>query len=102
MHNKILTLAFKNNLINIKERILYNPKKKTYNKKKTNQKQKTNQNPTCRFVPLRRINLHLELFIGNPTRAAAPPPGAVSTVFILILLRVIQAPGEAAAAQRTW
>lgn len=44
----------------------------------------------------------MELFIGNPTRATAPPSGAVSTVFILILLRVVQAPGEAAAAQRTW
>lgn len=44
----------------------------------------------------------MELFIGNPTRAAAPSPGAMSTVFILILLGVVQAPGEAAAAQRTW
>lgn len=96
MHNKIITLAFINNSINIKERILYNPKKKTHNEKKPN------QNPPCRFVPLRRKNLHLKLFIGNTTRAAAPPPGAVPAVFILILLGVVQAPGEAAAAQRTW
>lgn len=100
MHNKIITLAFINNLINKKEKILYNPQKKTHDKK--NQKNNNNQNPTLSFVPLRRINLHLELFIGNPTRAAAPPSGAVPTVFILILLGVIQAPGEAAAAQRTW
>lgn len=95
-HHKTITLVFINNLINIKERMLYNQKKKTHNEKKPN------QNPPRRFVPLRKINLHLELFIGNPTRATAPPPGAVSAVFILILLRVIQAPGEAAAAQRTW
>lgn len=53
MNNKILTLAFKNNLINIKERILYNPKKKTYNKKKNKPK------PNMQICPPQKDKLTL-------------------------------------------
>lgn len=89
-----------NNLMNTQRyrKDYYITERSKLTKKKT---QKTPK-PPCRFVLLKRINLHLELFIGNPTRAAAPPPRAVSTIFILILLGVIQASREAAAAQRTW
>lgn len=50
----------------------------------------------------KHLYLHLELFVGNPAGDAAPPPGAVPTVFILLLLRVIQASRETSAAHGTW
>lgn len=48
------------------------------------------------------LYLHLKLFIGNPAGDAAPPPGAMPTVFIILLLRVIQASRETSAAHGTW
>lgn len=48
-----------------------------------------------KFVMLALKYLHLELLIGYASRTASTATGTMTTVFVIILLRVILATGEA-------